>query len=159
MPDRSPLQLYVHHVSDADRPAVLAAIAAYGLDLEFTEPQCAEGEIALSYQYVYFESAPDSGKELAAYLLANAPGAEFEIWQDPATTESDGLYVGHVPGIGTYEAACDGKGRPYVPVTELAASLINQPAGTTVARFLGGEGRKLLGTDVLTALARRTRKR
>ncbi|WP_033821031.1 DUF3145 family protein [Kitasatospora sp. MBT63] len=151
MGDRSPLQCWVHQAEPADHPAILEILADHKLSTD--APAQAAGSLALGTRYMYLEALLGSSDALAAELQRSAPSAVFELWQDPYPPTADGHYVGHVPGTGTHEGACNEAGELLIPVREVREILGAAPAGLTVEMWLATEGRKHLGTAVLARLA------
>ncbi|MFE4512611.1 DUF3145 family protein [Kitasatospora sp. NPDC056783] len=150
MGNRSPLQCYVHKADPADHPAILETLAEYvGRDDEAHSPD----SLALSTRYMDVEALLGSSAALAAALKHAAPSAVFELWQDPFPSAADGHYVGHVPGTGTHEGACNAEGELLIPVRKVAESLREAPGGITVEMWLATEGRRQFGADVLAQLA------
>ncbi|MEV7157163.1 hypothetical protein AB0N77_21445 [Streptomyces misionensis] len=148
------MQLYVYAVDDADRPAVLAAIDEFGLDLEWDQSDVGPQHLELGRCYGAHEATLGSSEELATLLQSSAPSAVFTLWQDPHML-SDGHLVTHVPNVGSYETGCDAEGTPHVSAVDLAAQLAQLTDGTTVEEWLTGDGDSLLGITVLSALRRR----
>jgi hypothetical protein len=120
--DRSALQLYVYAMPEEDRAAVQR-----GIDDNCLEPYDDSGNgIALGVRYLTEEVPVGSAYDLGVHLLSKAPGTAFELWQDPVFQHA-GRYVAHLPGIGTYEGACDSYGFPVVRLTEVLDSLAMEP--------------------------------
>ncbi|MET8768813.1 hypothetical protein [Streptomyces sp. NPDC004658] len=142
------LQLLIYAINDAERPAALKAITEADLRLEYGRRQ--PTTLQLSELYGTDDASVGKSAELADTLRRDAPSAAFEIWQDPHATV--GHYVAHVPGIGSYDSACDEDGTPLVDVLDVAQRLTELPSGTTVERWLAAEGNSLLGRLVLGAL-------
>ncbi|MFF4205532.1 hypothetical protein ACFYZ8_33340 [Streptomyces sp. NPDC001668] len=144
----APLQLLIYAISDAERPAALKAITEADLRLGYGRRQ--PTSLELGELYGTDEASVGKSAELADTLRRDAPSAAFEIWQDPYATV--GHYVAHVPGIGSYDSACDEDGTPLVDVLDMAQRLMALPSGTTVEAWLAAEGNGLLGRRVLDAL-------
>lgn len=124
MSDRSALQLYVYAMPDEDQAAV-----RLGIEDNCLEPyENSSSGIVLGMRYLTDEVPVGSAHDLAVHLLANAPGTAFELWQDPVF-EHPGRYVAHLPGIGSYEGACDSYGSPLVKLTEVLDTLTTAPDG------------------------------
>ena len=153
MGDRSPLQVYVHTADPDQHPAVLQVLTAHRLELEYELPEISDGQLALGIRYVDFGSYLGTAAKVSSALIAAAPSAVFELWQDPYPPVAGGLYIGRVPDVGTFEVACDSDGTPLVDAGELADSLAALPEGTTVAQWLAGPGRELLGVAVRARLS------
>ncbi|MFJ5120870.1 hypothetical protein [Kitasatospora sp. NPDC088548] len=157
MGDRSPLQVFVHAADPDQHPAVLQTLAEHGLDLEYEFPEIADGQLALGIKYFDVESGIDP-EDLQAALIDAAPSAVFELWMDPFPAVYTGLYIGHVPDIGTYRAECNSDGTPLMSAAELADALAALPEETTVAQWLAGPGNELLGVAVRAHLGQYERR-
>ena len=126
MSDRSALQLYVYAMPDKDQAAV-----QLGIDDNCLEPyDDSSSDIVLGTRYLTGEVPVGSAHDLAVHLLTKAPGTAFELWQDPVF-EHPGHYVAHLPGIGTYEGACDSSGSPLVELPEVLDTLTTAPDSTS----------------------------
>ncbi|MER5638273.1 hypothetical protein ABT095_15090 [Kitasatospora sp. NPDC002227] len=157
MGDRSPLQVFVHAADPDQHDAVLKVLTDHGLDLEYEFPEIADGQLALGIRYFDVESGIDP-EDLWAALIDAAPSAVFELWLDPFPAVYDGLYIGHVPDIGTYRVECNSDGTPLVNAAKLAEALAALPEEATVAQWLAGPGTELLGTAVRARLSQYERR-
>lgn len=151
MSDRSPLQMFVYSVHESEVQAVLEVMDEEGLDLEWSDEDQGASALVLGRRYGIDETPIGSSRDLAAALQQRAPSAVFKLWQDPHYS-SDGHFVAHVPGIGTYTAKCDSDGTPHTLVPDLITKLTNEPVDITVHDWLAGPGTQVLGTAVLNAL-------
>ncbi|MFF2378375.1 hypothetical protein ACFVUW_28700 [Streptomyces xiamenensis] len=151
MSDRSPLQMFVYSVHESEEQAVLEVMEEEGLDLEWSDDDQGTSALVLGRRYGIDETPIGSSRDLATALLQRAPSAVFKLWQDPHYS-TDGHFVAHVPGIGTYTTKCDSDGTPHTSVPDLITQLANAPAGITVHDWLAGPGTQVLGAAVLSAL-------
>jgi len=149
MSDRAALTLVVYSVDEQDQAAVLAAIDDAGLESDTDTPE--EGTVALGTHYVIGQTPLGEWQDLSRVLRSTASSAVFELWQDPFES-TDGDYVAHVPGIGTYNGWCSGDGTPHVDIGELVKSLNSVPSFMTVEFWLAQHGDALLGRRILAAI-------
>ncbi|MFH0246398.1 hypothetical protein ACGRHY_29155 [Streptomyces sp. HK10] len=151
MSDRSPMQLRVYDVSPEDAPAVVQAIEDACLDCPWDRGQASPTALALGELYGTDETPLGSAVELAAQLLATAPSAAFVVWQDPHYT-ANGVYIAHVPGVGTYEAPCDVDGKPQLAVRDLIGHLSGLSASTSASELLRDDPAFATACAVLAAV-------
>jgi hypothetical protein len=150
MPDTADLQMIVYAAGDEDRARILDVLGEGEMTSDWGSGSTPTS-LDLGHCYGKREAVLGANAELVDNLRAVAPTAVFEVWQDPYGS-TGGEYIAHVPGIGTYTADCDGAGEPYIHAGALTRTLSESPEGTTIAEWLSGAGRDVLGTVVRAAL-------
>lgn len=122
MSDRVALQAWVWDCPDAERAGAVEALSGY-VDAEF------EGQTSLDTGWLvlgrsYFSEATPRGSaaELAGILREQAPGAAWLLWEDPFEGSLGSLHA-HTPGLGDFDAECDGHGQVLFTFNDVRAAL------------------------------------
>lgn len=100
MGDRTGLTVTIYDCPKDQVGAVLLALEEYHLELD---------ELTLGEVYQEYEVYCGSSDELAAVLMNTAPGASWEVYEDPKY-EWLGSINRYTPALGRWSAACDSEG-------------------------------------------------
>ncbi|WP_181273658.1 hypothetical protein [Brevibacterium oceani] len=152
MSDRTHVQLIVHDCPPDQAAAVLSIIDQHDLHLEYVEDgQPADGQLGLGLTYMDPEVVCGSAQLIAQELEQSAPGASWEVWEDPKYEWLGDLYR-FTPTFGPWTANCDAEGTPVFTPDEVhrLAVLPNTVDEPARARALGEAH-----ADALRALAAR----
>lgn len=158
MGDRTNMQITVYDCPPDQVDAVLDLIADYGLwegDFGMGVPELTE--LVLGVQYGGVEVYCGSSDEIALGLVEQAPGASWEVWEDPKY-EWLGSLNRYTPALGLWGAECDAEGQPQftpdvilakikelgpeTPIGQLEAWL-GEPWQQALGAFGGNKGRRL----------------
>jgi hypothetical protein len=123
MPDTTNLQLTVRAAPPEQHQAILKVINAYGLGQDWdSAPDEGYAELELGVQYTDSQGVVGHADQIAAELIAAAPGASFIVWEDPAY-EWLGVVSVYTPELGLFEADCDADGIPQFSSQAILAFL------------------------------------
>ena len=122
MSDRVALQAWVWDCPPAERASAGEALSKY-VEAEF-EGQISldTGWLVLGRRYITNEIPRGSARELAGILREQAPGASWLLWEDPFEGSLGSLHA-HTPGLGDFDAECDGGGQVLFTLDEVRAAL------------------------------------
>lgn len=139
MSDRAAVQLHVYDCPDDQRAALFAAIEAADLgedwgSLASATDRNAEPLAFWPTQYTAEEMSCGIVEELANELIAAAPGATFDVWQDPKY-EWLGNGVTYAPDLGRFAYECGSAGAPIFTGEEVLHVYRRKPS--TLARYVG----------------------
>lgn len=151
MGDRTGLTVTIYDCPKDQVGAVLLALEEYHLELD---------ELTLGEVYQEYEVYCGSSDELAAVLVNTAPGASWEVYEDPKY-EWLGSINRYTPALGRWSAACDSEGSAVFnaeQVLKLMADLGPDAPISKLREALGGSWEDALvdlavdkGGDVLKA--------
>ena len=122
MSDRVSLQVWVWDCPRAERASVAEALSGY-VEAEF-EGQISldTGWLVLGRRYINNEIPRGSARVLAGILREQAPGASWLLWEDPFEGSLGSLHA-HTPGLGDFDAECDGRGQVLFTLDEVHVAL------------------------------------
>lgn len=113
MSDRTHIQLRVLDCPLDQAQAVIDLIDQENLGLEFVEDdQPSTNQLGLGLAYINDEITCGSADLIAKHLQEIAPGASWEVWEDPAYSWL-GTLIRFTPDLGVFTADCDVDGVPY----------------------------------------------
>lgn len=145
MGDRTSFQITIYDCPAEQAGAVLDALDNHNIGVDWGSPLNTQ-VLFLGESYNEHEASCGTSDEMARELMAEAPGASWELWEDPKY-EWLGAVWRYTPELGSFTADCDANGTPYF-------------SSTAVWEMLGNEGpdrvRRLLGLPWEEALAKYT---
>lgn len=112
MGDTTNLQCRIYACPPEQVRAVLTALAEYHLNDDWMSfDQMPMSALVLGRPNVSNEVSCGSADELAGTLMETAPGASFELWEDPKYEWLGSLWR-YTPDLGAFSAECDADGNP-----------------------------------------------
>lgn len=122
MSDRVALQAWVWDCPTAERASVVEALSGY-VEAEFDgQISLDTGWLVLGRCYIASEIPRGSARELAGILREQAPRASWLLWEDPFEGSLGSLHA-HTPGLGDFDAPCDGGGQVLFTLDDARAAL------------------------------------
>lgn len=155
MSDRTHVSLTICDCPSDQARAVLDVIERFGLHPEYDEPDAPQDSVlALRLNYMDHEIVCGSAQEISTMLQEVAPGASFEVFEDPFDSYLGTVYR-FTPGLGLWSADCCAGGDPVFDV-EMVRTLMNQNASKveTYEQALGIAHDKALTTLLAYAVER-----
>lgn len=102
-----------------------------------------EDQIMLNHLYLGTSVPCGSADDIGAALAEEAPGAIWEVWEDPKY-EWLGDLRRYAPSLGLFKAECGSDGQPLFTATELRDLLAKVRRGDDIARDLGDPWEQLI---------------
>lgn len=111
MGDRTSFQVVIYDCPPEQASAVLDIINNYGLGVDWGNGETQTDVLFLGQLYTEHEMSCGTSDEMANLLQDEAPGASWELWEDPKYEWLGGLYR-YTPSLGKFFADCDAAGSP-----------------------------------------------
>lgn len=149
MGDYTQMQVMIHDCPEEQVVALVDALIANGLRVDWDGPEPVRGELHIGCFYTNRSVPGDAPSDLADELIEAAPGATFIAWTDPAY-EWLGTLVRYTPELGRHEAECTAEGAAVLGEWEILTAL-----------NVGGVGqlKRAVGTPWSEALTGRAQER
>src|SRR3954453_4851798 len=103
------LRVWVHACPDEQLAGAAKALDSCCVEVEYENEPPLAGGLVLGQRYVRAECYIDAAADLAAELLAEAPGASWLLWADPEGSDLGDLHA-YTPELGRFRADCDAGG-------------------------------------------------